>query len=124
MKRVLSIGQCAADGTMIAQMLRSQFDAETMAVATEAEAVEMLRQRAVDLVLINRILDADGAYGIEVLKRLKNDEMLRSVPVILVSNLADAQQQAIAAGALMGFGKAALNDAETVARLKVALGNM
>lgn len=122
MKHVLSMGQCAADGPMIASMLRQHFDAETTSVATEADAARLLRERGFDLVLVNRILDADGASGLEVLQHLKSDEMLRHVPVMLVSNFADAQQQAVAAGALPGFGKAALHDPETVARLRKVLG--
>jgi CheY-like chemotaxis protein len=121
MKRVLSIGQCAADSPMIAQMLRRHFDAETLSVASEAEALQLLRERSVALVLINRILDADGSSGLEVLQQLKADEMLRDIPVMLVSNYPDAQQQAVAAGALAGFGKAALNEPETVARLRAVL---
>jgi len=43
------------------------------------------------------------------------------VPVMLVSNFADAQAQAVESGALPGFGKAALNAPETLARLKEQL---
>jgi two-component system chemotaxis response regulator CheY len=122
MKYVLSIGQCAADAPLIANMLRTAFDAETVHASTETEALEMLRGRAVNLVLVNRILDADGTSGIELVQRLKADQMLREVPVMLVSNYPDAQQQAVAAGALPGFGKGALHASETVARLQMALG--
>jgi hypothetical protein len=40
---------------------------------------------------------------------------------MLVSNHKDAQQQAATRGALLGFGKAELTDAKTLARLGAVL---
>ena len=47
---------------------------------------------------------------------------LRRVPVMLVSNYEDAQREAVAKGALPGFGKAALGQPHTLARLRAVLG--
>jgi hypothetical protein len=44
------------------------------------------------------------------------------MPVMLVSNFEDAQQQAIKAGAERGFGKGALTAASTEELLKTHLG--
>ncbi len=41
---------------------------------------------------------------------------------MLVSNYADAQKEAVEAGALPGFGKADLGDGQTHERLRNALG--
>ena len=121
-KRVLSVGQCMADHGAISRTLRREFDAEVVSADTAGEALDRLRREAFALVLVNRVLDADGSAGLEVIRRIKADEALRAVPVMLVSNYPDAQAQAAEAGAVPGFGKAALSQPQTVARLKPFLG--
>ena len=60
----------------------------------------------------------NGASGLEFISQLKEDPALAEIPVMLVSNFPDAQKQALARGALLGFGKASLGDARIVGRLK------
>ena len=67
-----------------------------------------LHQQPFDLVLVNRVLDADGSAGLDVVEQIKTDTNLRELPVMLVSNYEDAQRQAVEKGALPGFGKATL----------------
>ena len=121
-KKVLSLGQCGADHSSIRWMLASQFDADVSAAATSEEALALLRQDDFALILVNRVLDYDGGSGLDFIDRLKHDEQFRGLPVMLVSNYEDAQQQAVARGALPGFGKSALRQAETLERLAAALG--
>ena len=68
--------------------------------------------------LVNRILDADGSSGMELIKQIKADTALRNVPVMLVSNYDHYQEEAVKEGALKGFGKGALGQPQTIARLK------
>lgn len=114
-RRVLSIGQCAADHYSIATVLQERFAVEVTPAATEAEAVDLLRTGDYALVLVNRIFDADGTSGLEVIPRLR--ELKRAPPVMLVSNFYASQQQAEALGAVPGFGKGNLHDPETHAQL-------
>ena len=72
--------------------------------------------------LINRKLDCDYTDGIEIVKALKADEELRSVPVMLVTNLPEHQEAAVAAGAERGFGKLEFEKAATLERLRAVLG--
>jgi two-component system chemotaxis response regulator CheY len=115
---VLSVGQCFADHGAISRTLGQQFAAEVVAADTAAEALAAVRQQVFDLVLVNRVLDADGSSGLEVIRQIKADEAVRQVPVMLVSNHEDAQRQAVELGALPGFGKAALGQPPMLARLK------
>jgi CheY-like chemotaxis protein len=121
-KRVLSIGQCMADHSAISWTVRQHFGAEVVPADTAAEALKRLRQETFDLVLINRVLDADGSSGLEVIKQLRTDEGARQVPVMLVSNYPDPQREAVELGAAPGFGKGALGQPQTIARLKAFLG--
>lgn len=120
-RRILSIGQCFADHSSITRTVQKHFDAEVVPAATAAEALAQLRQQTFDLVLVNRVLDADGSSGVDLIKQFKRDETLK-VPVMLVSNYEDAQQQAVASGALPGFGKSALSQPRTLGRLQGVLG--
>jgi two-component system chemotaxis response regulator CheY len=116
-KRVLSVGQCYADHDSITRILTRHFAAEVVAAATVEEVEERLRQRTFDLILVNRIFDADGFSGLDLIERLKKDSASRDIPVMLVSNYVDAQQEAMARGALPGFGKASLGQPQMLDRL-------
>ena len=106
--RVLSVGQCGVDHSAISRFLKDAVGAETTPAATAKEAVDAVRSGGYDLVLVNRVFDRDGGSGLDLIRDLKADPSTAEVPVILVSNYEDAQQQAAAVGALPGFGKAEL----------------
>jgi two-component system, chemotaxis family, chemotaxis protein CheY len=117
-RRVLSIGQCGADHANLRLAIERHFDAEVVPAATAEEALAELRRDSFTLVLVNRIMDADGSSGVDFVKRLKGQADLGDIPVMLVSNLDDAQREAIEAGAVPGFGKAALGQPHMIGRLK------
>ncbi len=104
-RRVLSVGQCGADHLKIARTLQ-EFEVEILPADTTEEALIMLKEGPFALVLVNRVCDLDGSLGMELIRRIKGDPALQAVPVMLVSNHDDAQQEAVAAGAVEGFGKA------------------
>ncbi len=122
-KKVLSLGQCGADHWSIESLVVRHFDVEVVGADTSSDAEAQLRQGGFHLVLVNRVFDRDGSSGVEFIAALKHDPELAQVPVMLVSNLRDAQRQAIALGALPGFGKAALAEPATLARLHEVLGD-
>ena len=120
-RKVLSLGQCAADHYTLTQYLENAYGVEVVPADTARDALDELQKGPCALVLVNRILDRDGDSGLDFIRRLKEDAGLAATPVMLVSNYSDAQQQAIALGALAGFGKASLGDARTSARLAAVL---
>lgn len=119
--RVLSIGQCAADHSSISAVLERHFGATVVAADTAAEAEKLLAE-PFSLVLVNRILDADGSKGLDLIRRLKREPAAADIPVMLVSNLDDAQAEAAAVGAVAGFGKAALGQPGMLERVRPFLG--
>jgi CheY-like chemotaxis protein len=121
-KRVLSVGQCAADHSYISRTFQQAFAAEVVGVDTNVEALDKLRREAFALVLVNRVFDADGSSGLEFIKQVKSDEALTQTPVMLVSNYQEAQKQAVDAGAAQGFGKAELGAVQMIERVKGVLG--
>jgi two-component system chemotaxis response regulator CheY len=107
-------------GTLVS-FLGHRFHAEVIGAATLDAARSELHRGPFDLVLVNRIGDADGARGIEIIGALKADPALAAIPAMLVSNFPDAQQEAVTAGAAPGFGKAQLGEPHTIERLSAVL---
>lgn len=120
-KTVLSIGQCRPDNAAISHYLVSQFGVKVLTADLPADAMRILSSETVDLVLINRKLDADYSDGMEILGQIRADESLSGIPVMLVSNFPEWQEKAVAQGATYGFGKAELNRPETKQRLSAVL---
>ena len=119
--RVLSVGQCSPDHYGICRLLGEAFGAEVAAADQAEEALAAAKAGDFDLVLVNRVFDATGESGLELIRRLRADADTSCTPVMLVSNYEDAQAEAAALGARPGFGKAELGDSATQERLAQAL---
>jgi CheY-like chemotaxis protein len=121
-KRVLDVGNCCMDHGSIRALMTANFDAEVVQAHGSDDTLELLRTQKFDLVLINRKLDRDYSDGIEIVRQIKADSQLATTPVMLVTNYADHQHQAVAAGAEYGFGKLELQDPATLENLSRFLG--
>ena len=121
-KTVLSIGQCRPDNAAITHFLTSNFDVDVLATDLVDDSLTALQKHSVDLILINRKLDADYSDGMEIMNLIKSNPQTDPIPVMLVSNFPESQEQAVEAGAIYGFGKAELSSPETVERVRNALG--
>jgi two-component system chemotaxis response regulator CheY len=121
MPRVLSVGQCGLDHGKISRHFRQAFKAEVAGAETFEDAIDALRGGEFALVLVNRVTDADGSSGLELIRSLQADPEFSTVPVMLVSNYADAQQNAQALGAMPGFGKSELALPHVQERIKTVL---
>lgn len=117
-KRILSIGNCGYDHGNIAAVVQKHFAADVDNADSATAAFASLRQAKYDLVLVNRVFDADGDSGLKFIKRLKTEPMTKDIPVMLISNYADAQADAEAAGAAPGFGKRQIGKPQLVEHLK------
>ena len=111
--RVLSFGQCGPDHSQITRLLETVAGTGPDSADSVGESIEAARSGGYDLILVNRVFDATGERGLDLIAKLKEDAATRGTPVMLVSNLTDAQEEAEQLGALPGFGKAALAARET-----------
>ncbi len=116
-KGVLDIGNCDPDHNAIVNMLHRWFSVDVLRAEQLEDALGHLKGRKVDLILVNRKLDIDYSDGIAIIRHLKEDPTLRDIPVMLVTNHADYQKEAVQLGAEYGFGKLELRSAETKAKL-------
>jgi len=120
-KTVIDCGNCGPDYNSIRKLMQSQFDAVVIQTHGLEDTLEQLAHRTIDLVTVNRKLDRDYTDGIEVIRGIKADPRFADVPVMLITNYEEYQAEAIAAGAIKGFGKLSVSDPATVALLKPIL---
>src|SRR5205085_10671959 len=78
-KRVLDVGNCVPDHAAIRGMLETTFAAEVIQADGQDDALAVLRQEHVDLVLVNRKLDQDYSDGLEIIKQIKAEKALSAV---------------------------------------------
>ena len=120
-RRVLVVGNCTADHAAVRRALREQFDVEVVHGFTADDTLELLGEERFDLVLINRSLHGDGSDGIELIRQIKAHPQLAGTAVMLLSDYGAYQEQAVAAGALPGFGKTDIGSPQTHEKLRPVL---
>jgi CheY-like chemotaxis protein len=122
-KTLLDCGNCGPDFNAIRQMVSQAFGASVIQAHGSEDAIELLKNRDIDLVTINRKLDRDYSDGLDVLKAIKADPALADVPIMLVTNYEEHQHAAMELGAVRGFGKLSLSDPATRQLLQPYLGS-
>lgn len=120
-KRVLDVGNCVPDHASICSLIEEHFDAEVVQAHGPEDALAVLLDGGIDLVLVNRKLDRDCTDGIDIIKRIKTNAELAATPCMLITNHADHQELAVQGGAEMGFGKLELGNSTTRERLRAIL---
>jgi CheY-like chemotaxis protein len=121
-KTLLDCGNCGPDFNSIRQMVKSKFGASVVQTHGAEDTLAMLREKKIDLVTVNRKLDRDYTDGLDVIKAIKADPEVGSVPVMLVTNYDEHQETAIEAGCVRGFGKLSIAEEATRLLLEPFLG--
>lgn len=120
-KRVVDVGNCSPDHSSIVRLLKAHFDVQVIQCHELSDTLAEIKQNRPDLVLINRKLDIDYSDGLVILKAIKSNPDLKSIPVMLISNYEEHQQTAVACGAIPGFGKKQYQQPQTLERLTAVL---
>ena len=121
---VISVGQCGYDNSRIRSLIRSiDSTVEIKETDSHQETMEVLTSLGeAALVLVNRVFDMDGSSGMDLISQLKSKESeFAGIPVMLVSNYEKSQAEAIANGAIPGFGKSELQSVETRQKIESVL---
>lgn len=117
-REVILVGHCGFDAGALRRFAQTQLPEARIGEAYEAASLDTAGADC--LLLINRVLDGSFAdeSGTELIRRLAS----RPDPprMLLISNYADAQAAAEAAGAKPGFGKSELRDPVAAQRLRDA----
>jgi two-component system, chemotaxis family, chemotaxis protein CheY len=121
-KRVVLVGHCGADSAYLRHAITNVAKEIAVVGADDEESLSRLLNDGVDLLLINRILDYGFATdkGVDLIRQLR--DQYPDLKMMLVSNYPDAQQAAMRAGALPGFGKRQIGKSQVAEVLRHALG--
>ncbi|MBC7773279.1 MAG: hypothetical protein H7210_12345 [Pyrinomonadaceae bacterium] len=117
--KVVLVGHCVPDSYMLRSAVQRAVPDATIVMVNSSEELDEAMQGA-DLLLVNRALDGyfRAGGGVELIRQLAGERRGAGSPsIMLVSDIASAQQEAEAAGAVPGIGKKALYADQTRERL-------
>ncbi|MBX3359523.1 MAG: hypothetical protein KF745_13970 [Phycisphaeraceae bacterium] len=117
---VLLVGHCGPDAYLLKHAVERAIPGVSVSWANDDESLASASSDS-HLVLVNRVLDGSfsAATGHDIVRTLVSASGQRAT-VMLVSNLAEAQAAAVAAGAHPGIGKADVNSEQSQSRLREA----
>jgi DNA-binding NarL/FixJ family response regulator len=122
-KTVLLVGHCGPDSSYLKMIVKKAItDAHIISIDDSRSFTQAMETIDPALILFNRELGYgfDPATGVEAIALLRQTHP--NLKMILVSNYADAQKAAEAAGALPGFGKNELGSPRVLEVLRDAVG--
>lgn len=115
------VGHCGPDGYMLRSAVKYAVKDADVRMINNQSALDAAVDEGIDLLLINRVLDGSFTHhqGLGVVSELRS----RGVPTrtMIISNYPDAQDAALKAGALRGFGKSEVGSAKMRDALTQAL---
>ena len=119
--RIALVGHCGVDGPRLQREIRAQIaDADVVRVNTTADLRRYLQEHA-DLFLVNREPVGFTEEGIDMIRQIHTE--CPDARVMLVSDYPEAQEAAVQAGALKGFGKSEFGSDSLTDTVKRALGD-
>lgn len=120
-KRIALVGHCGPDASYLRMAVGSAARGATILNVDDAASLDRALSEGVDLLLFNRQLDwgFDTTEGIELIKQLRASHPM--IKTMLVSNYPEAQQAAVEAGALPGFGKREIGTKRVTELLRQAI---
>jgi two-component system, chemotaxis family, chemotaxis protein CheY len=120
--KVVLVGHCGPDAYALRAAIRSFFPRGSAVMVNGDDALQAELARA-DVLLVNRALDGDFAVGsgVDLIRTLAARPLSERPAMVLVSNFADAQEAALAAGAMPGFGKRQMYSPEMRKNLEAAV---
>ena len=122
-KRVGLVGHCSPDSSHLTMAVSAAVPGTKVIRVTDDAGTDKLLADGVDLLLINRAMEHGYSeeIGTDYLRKLK--AKAPNVKMMLITNYADVQEQAVQLGALPGFGKSSIMAAETKKKLQDALAD-
>jgi two-component system, chemotaxis family, chemotaxis protein CheY len=121
-KKIAFVGHCGPDSSFLRMAVNQASKGAQILSADDDQELQQVLLAGVDLILFNRQLEYGFSQrnGAAVIARLK--ETNPNLKMMLVSNYPEAQAEAVASGALPGFGKREIGTPRVVELLKQALG--
>jgi hypothetical protein len=104
-KKIALVGHCGPDSSYLRMTISKAVEGAKILSADDDGELSHVLGEGVDLLLFNRELGYgfSKTAGVDVIQELRSSNP--KLKMMLVSNFPDAQEAAVAAGALPGFGK-------------------
>lgn len=116
-RKVALVGHCGPDSFLLVHAIRSAVPGVEVIKNTEEKD---LWGSGAELLLVNRVLD--GFYDDEKGLRIIEEAASKGVPAMIISNYQEAQDAALAAGGVTGFGKTDVRSDKARIAIRTALG--
>ncbi len=123
-KRIALVGHCGPDSSYLRMAVSNAVKGAKITMVDDDEHLNRVVQEGVDLLLLNRVLEFGFTVdmGVDLIRRFRQNHP--ALKMMLVSNYADAQKDAVDAGALPGFGKREIGTPKVTEMLKGALDTL
>jgi hypothetical protein len=119
-KRILLVGHCGIDGPRLQREIASTLQSTDAVRINSMDDLHEACEEGADLLLVNREpVGFSPLMGVDLIKELH--EEYPDQKMMLVSDFPEAQEEATAAGAIPGFGKADLGSPKFEETLREAL---
>jgi two-component system, chemotaxis family, chemotaxis protein CheY len=115
-RAVLDVGNCGYDHGRLSRWLETLGSVRVVRAHSSHDALAAIERQPFDLVIANRILEGDGSRGLDLLPSVRSARP--EARFLLLTDLADKQAEALAAGVDGSFGKSRIGDPEATARLQ------
>lgn len=120
MKKILIIEDDKEIREIYTEILKDE-GLEIFSTENGKEGLELARTKNPQLILLDLLLPPAELNGLAILKILKKDPLLRSIPVLMMTNLDGEKNTALSAGASGYIIKADTSISELVKKVKGAL---
>ncbi len=119
--RIVLVGHCGADSFFLKRAIKRLVPEAAIEEANHTDALAPYLDGG-NVLLVNRVVDGrfDTGDGVDLIGTIC--QRGTASKLILISNYDDAQERAVAVGAMPGFGKSDLDAPQTGSMLRAALG--
>ncbi|HEX8325864.1 MAG TPA: hypothetical protein VF595_18310 [Tepidisphaeraceae bacterium] len=110
--KIALVGHCGPDSYMLRSAVKYAVKDSEVLMISDDKGLAAAVANGVGLLLVNRMLDGnfEVGQGVDLIGRLHTT--YPDLPMMLISNYADSQKAAEAAGARTGFGKSEIGTAK------------
>ncbi len=122
MPTLILAGHCGADTGILRRWVAGLVPGiEIKTCSSVAECQQLLEQDSQALAWVNRIFDHTGESALDWMQELAASKSGFLARMALITNYDDVQQQATTLGAMPGFGKSGLRNAELIQRIQATI---
>jgi DNA-binding NarL/FixJ family response regulator len=118
---VILVGHCGIDGPRLQREISARLPGTEVIRCNTTADLDRCCADGADLLLVNREPVGFDQDGLAIVRDVR--EQHPGCKVMLVSDYPEAQEEAVKAGAMQGFGKSLMGSPELVEKVKAALGD-